>query len=204
MSFYEDHILPHLIGCACATPQIMKQRSLLVPAATGRVLEIGFGSGTNLGFYDPVKVDHLFALEPSVGMRRKAAKAVAASPLDISWLDLPGEDIPLDDNSVDTVVLTYTACTIPDAALALKQMRRVLKPGGQLLFSEHGLSPDDRVAKWQRRIEPVWKHLAGGCHLTRQPDQMITQAGFKIDRLTKDYLPKAPRFAAYNYAGCAQ
>jgi ubiquinone/menaquinone biosynthesis C-methylase UbiE len=203
MSFYENHILPHLIGFACATPQIMKQRSLLVPAAEGRVLEVGFGSGTNLGFYDPIKVDRLFALEPSEGMRRKAAKAVAASPLDIEWLGLPGEDIALDDNSVDTVVLTYTACTIPDAAAALAQMRRVLRPGGQLLFSEHGAAPDAAVAKWQRRIEPIWKPMAGGCHLTRKPDEMIEAAGFKIERLTADYLPKAPKFAAFNYAGLA-
>ena len=203
MSFYENHILPHLIGFACATPQIMKQRSLVVPAAEGRVLEIGFGSGTNLGFYDPVKVDHLFALEPSEGMRRKAAKAVDASPLGIEWLGLPGEEIPLDDHSVDTVVLTYTACTIPDAATALKQMRRVLKPGGKLLFSEHGAAPDEAVAKWQRRIEPIWKPMAGGCHLTRKPDQMIEEAGFRIEHLTADYLPKSPKFAACNYAGSA-
>jgi ubiquinone/menaquinone biosynthesis C-methylase UbiE len=203
MSFYENHVLPHLIGFACATPQIMKQRSLLVPAAEGRVLEVGFGSGTNLGFYDPVKVDRLFALEPSEGMRRKAAKAFEASALDIEWLGLPGEEIPLDDDSVDTVVLTYTACTIPDAAAALAQMRRVLKPGGRLLFSEHGAAPDEGVYKWQRRIEPVWKPMAGGCHLTRKPDQMIREAGFTIDRLTADYLPKSPKFAAFNYAGSA-
>ena len=203
MSFYENHILPHLIGFACATPQIMKQRSLVVPAAEGRVLEIGFGSGTNLEFYDPVKVERLFALEPSEGMRRKAARAVSASPLEIEWLGLPGEDIPLETDSVDTVVLTYTACTIPDAAAALSQMRRVLKPGGRLLFSEHGAAPDEGVAKWQRRIEPVWKPIAGGCHLTRKPDQMIAEAGFKIDRLTADYLPKSPKFAAFNYAGSA-
>jgi SAM-dependent methyltransferase len=204
MSFYENHVLPHLIGFACATPQIMKQRSLLVPAAEGRVLEVGFGSGANLGFYDPAKVDRLFALEPSAGMRRKAAKAVNASPLTIDWLDLPGEEIPLETDSVDTVVLTYTACTIPDAAAALKQMRRVLKPGGKLLFSEHGAAPDAGVAKWQGRIEPVWKAMAGGCHLTRRPDEMITQAGFKIDRMTADYLPKSPKFAAFNYAGSAR
>lgn len=204
MSFYDDHILPHLIGFACSQPQIMKKRSQVVPAAEGRVLEIGFGSGTNLEFYDPVRVERLFALEPSAGMRRKAGKAVAASPLDIEWLDLPGEEIPLGENSVDTVVLTYTACTIPDVQRALAGMRRVLRPGGRLLFSEHGAAPDPGVAKWQRRIEPVWKPIAGGCHLTRKPGDLIEQAGFRIERMEEGYLPKAPKFAAYNYAGAAR
>ena len=203
MSFYDDHVLPHLIGFACSQPQIMKKRSQVVPAAEGRVLEVGFGSGTNLGFYDPVRVERLFALEPSKGMRRKAAKAVAASPLEIEWLDLPGEEIPLEDESVDTVVLTYTACTIPDVNAALEGMRRVLKPGGRLLFSEHGAAPDPGVAKWQRRIEPIWKPIAGGCHLTRKPDRLIEDAGFMIERLEAEYLPKSPKIAAYNYAGAA-
>lgn len=204
MSLYEDHILPHLIGFACRQPQIMKARSQVVPAAEGRVLEVGFGSGTNLEFYDPVRVERLFALEPSQGMRRKAARSVEASPLEIEWLDLPGEEIPLEDDSVDTVVLTYTACTIPGVEAALAQMRRVLKPGGRLLFSEHGAAPDPGIARWQRRIEPVWKPIAGGCHLTRKPDQLLAQAGFKIDRMETGYLPKSPKFAAYNYAGSAR
>lgn len=203
MSFYEEHILPHLIGLACGAPQIMKQRALLVPRAEGRVLEVGFGAGPNLSFYDPAKVDRVFALEPSEGMRRKAARAVAATRVDVELIDLPGEEIPLDDDSVDTVVLTYTACTIPDVDAALAQMRRVLKPGGRLLFSEHGHAPDPGVAKWQRRIEPIWKPIAGGCHLTRKPDALIEAAGFKIEDLTADYLPKSPKFASFNYAGSA-
>ena len=204
MSFYENHILPHVIGVACCAPQIMKQRSRLVPAAEGRVLEVGFGAGPNLGFYDPDKVTRLFALEPSEGMRRKAAKALEASPLDIEVLDLPGEEIPLDDHCVDTIVLTYTACTIPDVSAAMAQMRRVLKPGGTLLFSEHGRAPDPGVAKWQDRIEPVWKRIAGGCHLTRKPDEILTQSGFEIGDMTAEYLPKSPKFAAFNYSGWAK
>jgi len=156
MSFYENHILPHLIGFACATPQIMKQRSLVVPAAEGRVLEVGFGSGTNLEFYDPVKVERLFALEPSEGMRRKASKAVEASALDIEWLGLPGEEIPLDDDSVDTVVLTYTACTIPDAGAALSQMRRVLKPGGWFVFTGHDRNRHGRKGFWRDEAK-LWR-----------------------------------------------
>lgn len=203
MSFYETHILPHLIGCACGAPQIMKQRSLLVPKAEGRVLEVGFGAGPNLSFYDPAKVSRVFALEPSIGMRRKAEAAISASPVDVELIDLPGEDIPLNDDSVDTVVLTYTACTIPDVNAALAQMRRVLKPGGRLLFSEHGLAPDPGVQRWQKIIEPVWKPIGGGCHLTRRPDALIEAAGFAIEEMTAGYLPKSPKFASFNYAGAA-
>lgn len=203
MSLYENHILPHIIGCACSQPQIMKKRSQVVPAAEGRVLEIGFGSGTNLSFYDPARVAHLFALEPSATMRKKARDSVAKSPLQIEWLELPGEEIPLESRSVDTAVLTYTACTIPGVEAALSEMRRVLKRGGRLLFSEHGAAPDPQVAKWQQRIEPVWKLIAGGCHLTRRPDQLIEQAGFCINRMEAEYLPRSPKFAAFNYSGSA-
>lgn len=203
MSFYDTHILPHVIACACSQPQIMKKRSEIVPLAQGRVLEIGSGSGTNFSFYDPARVERLFALEPSEGMRRKCRSAIQKAPIEIEMIDLPGEAIPLDDNSIDTVVLTYTLCTIPDAKAALAQMHRVLKPGGRLLVSEHGLSAEPGIAKWQRRIEPLWKPIAGGCHLTRQPDQLIEDAGFRFEQLSADYLPKSPKFAAYNYSGCA-
>lgn len=203
MSFYENHVLPHLIGLACGAPQIMKKRSQIVPAAEGRVLEVGFGAGPNLEFYDPLKVERLFALEPSEGMRRKAARAIAAAPVPVEVIDLSAEAIPLEDASMDTVVLTYTACTIPDVNAALAEMRRVLKPGGRFLFSEHGRAPDAGVYKWQRRIEPVWKPIAGGCHLTRQIDDLITGAGFSIDRMEAGYLPKSPKFASFNYAGAA-
>lgn len=203
MSFYENHVLPHLIGLACGAPQIMKKRSQIVPAAEGRVLEVGFGAGPNLEFYDPGKVERLFALEPSEGMRRKAAGAIAAAPVPVEVIDLSAEAIPLEDSSMDTVVLTYTACTIPDVNAALAEMRRVLKPGGRLLFSEHGRAPDAGVYKWQRRIEPVWKPIAGGCHLTRQIDNLIIGAGFAMERLEMDYLPKSPKFASFNYSGAA-
>lgn len=204
MSFYEEHILPHLIGLACGAPQIMKQRSRLVPAAEGRVLELGFGAGPNLAFYDPIKVERLFALEPSAGMRRKAAKAVASAAVPVEVLAAGAEQVPLDDASVDTIVLTYTACTIPDAGAALAEARRVLKPGGVLLFSEHGRAPDPGVYAWQRRIEPVWKRIAGGCRLTRDPVALIESAGFRIDRLEADYLPKSPKLASFNSAGAAR
>ena len=161
MGFYSDHILPHMINVACEAKPIRMQREKVVPAAEGRVLEIGMGAGPNLEFYDPAKVSHVYGLEPSAGMRRKATKALAASPVAVELIDLPGEEIPLDDDSVDTVLLTYTLCTIPGAVEALKGMRRVLKPGGKLLFCEHGAAPDESVAKWQRRLEPIWKPIGG-------------------------------------------
>ena len=155
MSFYEDKILPHVIHLACGAKPILKQREKVVPQAEGRILEIGMGTGINLAYYNPDKVEKLWGLEPSAGMRAKARPRIEAAPFDVEWLDLPGEEIPLDDNAVDTVVLTYTLCTIADWLSAVRQMRRVLKPGGKLLFSEHGKAPDAAVEKWQNRINPV-------------------------------------------------
>ena len=156
MGLYERYVLPHMIDKGCGAPPILKQREKVVPLAEGRVLEIGMGSGLNLSFYDPDKVDMVFGLEPSEGMRVKAQKKLAASPVKVEWLDLPGEQIPLDDESVDTVVLTYTLCTIPDYRAALAGMRRVLKPGGTLLFCELGEAPDESLRRWQARVNPFW------------------------------------------------
>jgi ubiquinone/menaquinone biosynthesis C-methylase UbiE len=204
MSFYDEHILPHLIGLTCGAGPIRRQRRLVIPAAEGRVLEVGMGAGPNLPFYDASKVTRVFGLEPSVGMRRKAAPAIAESAVDVELIDLPGEEIPLDDNSVDTVVLTYTLCTIPGAVKALEGMRRVLKPGGKLLFSEHGAAPDAAIAKWQSRIEPIWKPFGGGCHLTRDIPDLIRKGGFEIETLETGYLEKSPKWAGFNYWGSAR
>jgi len=204
MGFYSDHILPHMINVACEAKPIRMQREKVVPAAEGRVLEIGMGAGPNLEFYDPAKVSHVYGLEPSAGMRRKATKALAASPVAVELIDLPGEEIPLDDDSVDTVLLTYTLCTIPGAVEALKGMRRVLKPGGKLLFCEHGAAPDESVAKWQRRLEPIWKPIGGGCHLTRDIPDLIRQGGFEIEKMEADYIPGSPKFVGYDYWGSAK
>lgn len=203
MGFYQDRVLPHFIGIACGTAPICKQREKVVPHARGRVLEIGMGTGLNLQFYDPSKVELVFGLEPSQGMRRKAQANLDASPVEVRWLDLPGEEVPLDDNSVDTVVLTYTLCTIPDFRAALAQMRRVLKPGGTLLFSEHGEAPDESVRRWQARLNPVWKRIAGGCNLNRPIPTCLENAGFSIAKLETMYLPSTPRFAGFNYWGSA-
>lgn len=200
---YDTYVLPHLIQLACGSGDIAEQRRKVVPHARGRVLEVGMGPGLNLPFYDRSAVELVWALEPSDAMRRKAAPAVEASDLDVRWLDLPGEQIPLDDHSVDTVVLTYTLCTIPDWEAALDQMRRVLKPGGRLLFSEHGEAPDEAVRRWQHRIDPVWTRLAGGCHITRPIPHMIESCGFDFDQLESAYLPGA-KIASYNSWGAAR
>ncbi|MGM0569117.1 class I SAM-dependent methyltransferase [Marinobacter sp.] len=203
MSFYEERILPHLIDKACSVGQVMKLRSQLVPRARGAVLEVGMGSAINLQFYNPGTVELVYGLEPSQGMRLKAADNLARSRVPVQWLDLPGEEIPLPDNSVDTVLLTFTLCTIPDHQRALEQMMRVLRPGGELLFLEHGEAPENPTQKWQHRITPVWKKFAGGCHLNRPIDQLIEQAGFDIRELDNFYMPRAPQIAGYLYLGMA-
>ncbi len=203
MGFYENRVLPFMINKACAGPPILKQREKVVPGAEGRVLEVGMGSGINLPYYDPARVEFVWGLEPSEGMRRLAAERIEAAPFEVKLLDLPGESIPLDDASVDTVLLTFTLCTIPDFRTALAQMRRVLKPGGKLLFCEHGEAPDESVRKWQNRINPLWKRIAGGCNLNRPIPHCLEEAGFVVQDLETLYLPNTPRIAAFNYWGRA-
>ena len=202
MSFYEDHILPHCINLACGFGPISKQRSRVVPKATGRVLEVGMGSGLNIPFYDPDKIEFVWGLEPSRGMRKKARKNLENAPFEIRWLDLPGEEIPLDDDSADTVLLTFTLCTIPDWLTALEGMRRVLKPGGKLIFCEHGEAPDENVRRWQDRVNPFWGKIAGGCNLNRPIPKLIEKGGFKIEELETGYT-SSPKFTSFNYWGTA-
>lgn len=203
MGLYDRYLLPHVIHLACGTKPILKQREKVVPHAEGRILEIGMGSGINIPFYDPAKVEKVWGLEPSEGMRVKASEAVEAAPFDLEWLGLPGEEIPLDNDSVDTVVLTYTLCTIPDHAKAVEQMRRVLKPGGKLLFSEHGKAPDDKVHRWQNRINSTWGKIAGGCHLNRDIPAMLREGGFDIKEMESMYVPSTPKVAGFTYWGYA-
>jgi ubiquinone/menaquinone biosynthesis C-methylase UbiE len=203
MGPYERYVLPHLVNCVCGSPVIAHQRHRVVPQARGKVLEVGFGSGLNLAHYDRAAVEWIWALEPSAPMRALAAPRIAASGLDVRLLDLPGEAIPLPDHSVDSIVMTYTLCTIPDAATALHQMRRVLRPGGRLLFCEHGAAPDESVRRWQDRLDRPWSRLAGGCHLNREMAPLIASAGFRFDRVHSAYLPHTPRFAGYNTWGVA-
>jgi len=203
VSFYENRVLPHLINCACSTKPSQKQREKIVPLAKGDVLEIGFGSGLNLPYYDAQKVRKIWGLEPSEAMRRKAQPMVNASSLEVDFIDLPGESIPLEANSVDTVLVTYTLCTIADATAALEGMRRVLKPGGYLLFCEHGIAPDRNVRRWQHRLNPAWSRFAGGCNMNRDIPGLITKGGFEITADERMYIPGA-KVLCYNYWGRAR
>lgn len=200
--FYEERVLPHLINKACSASPNQKQRQKIVPLAEGRVLEVGFGSGLNVPFYDCNKVEKVWALEPSEGMRAKAKPLVDGSPLDIEFIDLPGEKIPLDAATVDTVLVTYSLCTIPDAVLALAGMRRVLKPGGKLIFCEHGKAPDENINRWQNRLNPAWRKIAGGCNMNRDIPGLLVAGGFRVLTDERMYIPGA-KVLSYNYWGVA-
>jgi len=202
MGFYSHYILPWSTNFACSGKPFARQRKKIVPRARGRVLEVGIGSGLNLPFYDSSMVEKIWGLEPVPEMRAMAEKVAGEIDIPVEFLDLPGEEIPLDDQSVDTVLVTYTLCTIPDVTAALAQMRRVLKPDAKLLFSEHGLAPDEGVRRWQNRIDPLWSRIAGGCHLNRPIDALITGAGLRIEELDTMYLPGL-RTHTFNYWGAA-
>jgi len=202
MGWYEERVLPRFINLACSTKPTRKQREKIIPLARGDVLEVGIGSGLNLPYYEQDNVRKIWGLEPSEGMRKLAEKKLVDSTLDLEFIDLPGEEIPLEDNSVDTVVVTYTLCTIPDAGKALEGMRRVLKKDGCLLFTEHGQAPDEDVRRWQRRLNPAWSFVAGGCNMNRDIPKLITDAGFRLNNDERMYIP-GPRVLSYNYWGRA-
>jgi ubiquinone/menaquinone biosynthesis C-methylase UbiE len=204
MGFYDRYVLPHVLDLACGTKPVRKQRAKVVPKAHGRVLEVGVGSGLNLPYYDKEKVSALIGLDPSPELRRMAERRAKDAALDVQWLSLEAERIPLEDASVDSIVITYTLCTIADAQAALREMRRVLRRDGELFFSEHGRAPDEGVARTQDRITPYWKRFAGGCELNRDIPALLRDAGFAIDNLQTMYVPGTPRFAGYTYWGAAR
>lgn len=199
---YDRHILPHLIDIAMRTSMATIEREQIVPQARGRVLEIGAGSGLNMPFYSD-SVEHLYALEPNAKLIEKARPKAGRAAFPVEFLGLKGEDIPLPEASVDTVVTTWTLCTIPDPAKALQGMFRVLKPNGKLLFVEHGRAPSPRLARWQDRLSPAWSCCAGGCQLNRRPDELIEQAGFRFETLDQGYLD-GPKLLTYHYKGVAR
>lgn len=203
MGFYDKYILPHFLNCACGSKPINYQREKVVPMAEGLVLEVGIGSGLNIPFYDTAKIDKIIGLDPSEELNRMASKVAEKSGVPVEFMVSGAESIPLPDNHVDTVLVTFTMCTIPDVASANKEMLRVLKPGGKMIFCEHGLAPDAGVSKWQDRLDPIWGKIAGGCHLNRNIPSLIEDAGFNIDSMEQMYLPSTPKFAGYNYWGTA-
>lgn len=203
MSWYERFVLPHFLNCACGSRPIMRQREKVVPEAAGVVLEIGIGTGLNLPYYDHNRVERLIGLDPSERSWALAGARASALSFPVEFIGLPGEEIPLADDSVDCVVMTYSLCTIPDPQAALAGMRRVLRPGGRLLFTEHGLAPDEDVRRWQHRLDRPWGAIAGGCHLNRDIPRLLESGGFRPEHLETMYLPKTPRFAGFNFWGSA-
>jgi ubiquinone/menaquinone biosynthesis C-methylase UbiE len=203
MSFYQDRILPHLINLSMRNSDLVPYRKRIIAAAEGRVLEVGIGSGLNLPLYGSV-VREIIGLEPSPKLVAMAKRAARESSSPVTFIEGSAEAIPLERHDIDTVVTTWTLCTIPEAMQALAEMRRVLKPGGQLLFVEHGLAPEQNVRKWQDRVTPLWKRIGGGCHLNRPIRSLIENAGFEITAIENSYLPKAPRMMGYLYEGRAR
>jgi ubiquinone/menaquinone biosynthesis C-methylase UbiE len=201
MGFYRDIVLPRLCDAAMSNRLLRPYRERIVGAAEGRVLEIGAGSGRNLGLY--AKAADILALEPDPRLIEMARRAAKAAPRPVAFLEASAERIPLADRAVDTVVSTWTLCTIPHAALALREMRRVLKPGGRLLFVEHGLAPTPGVQRWQHRLTPLWERVSGGCHLDRPIDALVREGGFDIEALQTGYAP-GPKIMTYFYEGGAR
>lgn len=196
-TWYDEHVVPRFIQCACSSPAIMALREKVVPQASGAVFEIGCGGGINQQLYDSARITSYAGLDPS-GKGLDFARAEATKK---GWqADIRqgfGESIPFEDARFDTVVCTFTLCSVGSQAETLRELRRILKPGGQLLFAEHGQAPDASVQKWQDRIEPVWKKLAGGCHLTRPVTAAVTAGGFKVHDGGRRYAPKTPKFAGW-------
>ena len=202
MSFYQHHVLPRLLDLAMRQEVLLPFRRRVIGAAEGRVLEIGIGSGLNLPLYGST-VRAVIGLDPSPGLLLMARDRAVAAPVPVELREGSAEAVPLEDASIDTVVTTWTLCTIPDARRALGELRRVLRPDGALLFIEHGRAPEPGVARWQDRLDPLWRRIAGGCHLNREIDELISGSGFRIDKLTNTRLP-GPRTHTFLYEGRAQ
>src|SRR5436190_2499668 len=203
MPFYRDHIYPHLVRVLGDPKPIREVRERIVRLAHGTVLEIGVGPGVNFVHYNAPRVSKVYALEPNAGMVRLAERQRRRTELDVEFLDLPGERIPLEDSIVDTVLSTFTLCTIPGVVEALRGVRRVLKPGGKLIFFEHGLSPDPRVRRWQKWSAPIPHWLFEGCHVTRDIPSLIEHGGFRIAQMETAYLAGFPKSWTHCWWGTA-
>jgi ubiquinone/menaquinone biosynthesis C-methylase UbiE len=202
MRFYKDRILPHLVNLAMRNHRLQPYRERVISAAGGRVLEVGIGSGLNIAFY-PERVSEIVGLEPADQLLHMAQKNAGKSRSRVILVEGSAEEIPLDRHSIDTIVMTWTLCSIPDATVALSEMRRVLKPHGQLLFVEHGLAPEEKVRKWQNRLTPLWKRFTGGCHLNRPIRDLIENAGFAMTQINTGYI-EGPKTMTFFYQGIAR
>lgn len=198
-SWYDQHVLPHLLELACGSRPVQRQREKVVPLASGDVLEVGIGTGLNVPFYNKAQVRRIVGVDPALQMHRLALKRIRSAGLSVELVGLSAERLALPDAAFDSVVCTYTLCSIPEPVAALAEIRRVLKPGGKLLFSEHGVAPDESVRRWQRRLQPVWGAVAGGCPLSLDIPAVLKSAGFRAEVQSR-YIP-GPKFASFHYWG---
>ena len=195
--WWDRHVMPRLIGCACTQPAVMRDRAKVVPRAAGDILELGCGGGTNLQFYDWSQVRSLSGVDPSPELLGRAQVALLRSGRSANFANGIAEALPFENSSFDSVVTTFTLCSVQDPTAALSEVRRVLRPGGRLIFLEHGKAPEPAAANWQNRIEPVWKHIAGGCHLTRPVTGAISDAGFVCDAPQGHYMKRTPKWLGW-------
>ncbi len=204
MSLYRDHLLPRLIHGVMRDPRFLPLRRELVAGACGRTLEIGIGSGPNLPLYDPGRVEAVVGIDPSAALLRLARRRSEGLPFPVWLVRATAERLPFADAAMDSVVSSWTLCSIPDLDAALAEIGRVLRPGGRFLFVEHGLAREPGVARWQRRLTPLWRRLAGGCHLDRSVAERLAAAGFRIGSLETGYMLAGPRLFTYHYRGEAE
>ncbi len=202
MGFYHHHIFPRVLDLAMASPQLRRPRDRALAPARGRILEIGFGTGRNLTHYPP-HVRRIEAIDPDLDLDRVSLPRIAHASIEVDFHHLDAEHLPFEDQRFDTVVSTFTLCSIPDVVHALAEVRRVLRPGGQFLFLEHGRAPDHRVARWQDRLNAAWMPLFGGCQLNRPVRELVTGAGLELGPVQQYYLKRAPRFVGYLTEGRA-
>jgi ubiquinone/menaquinone biosynthesis C-methylase UbiE len=203
MSFWADHVVPHLVEKACRSQEILAERRRWIPRAYGDVLELGVGSGLNLAFYDAAAVGKVTGIDPSAPLLTRAAARARDAPVAVELVPGTAEQLPFADRSFDSAVIIYALCSIGDPPRALAELRRVLRPGGELFFIEHGLAPDAAPRRWQRRLTPLWRRLGGGCHLDRDIAAILRDAGFRIDELSTAY-SDGPRWLSFTYQGAAR